>query len=108
MTCQRCGGQLYADRAAMADLAHSGYIGGRIYCLMGCTDQWLKERAAGVPDFTAVDESKIKIIRCLDCGIGVRTRNAGTKRCDPCRKAKALKQGRLSWQRFAERQRTVA
>lgn len=106
MTCQTCGGPLYADRASMADLALRGYRGGRVYCKLGCTDVWLKVRIPGQSIVT--DESKIKIVRCMDCGTDVRTKNRGTKRCESCRKKKALEQGRLAWQRYQEKQRRIA
>ena len=104
--CPRCHGELYLDRRSVADAAAQGYLGGRIACQLGCTERWSLQRIdAGMP--VSSDEG-IKHILCIDCSGDIRTRNLGTKRCERCRRAKALAVSRAQWKRYQAKHKGAA
>ena len=97
--CSTCHGELYADRKSVADAAAVGCHGGRIFCVLGCTDIWLMERRVDLTVAPTVISSdppnragyhlkprKKRLFECQRCHEQTETTCSAAKWCAPCRR----------------------
>ena len=88
MTCAKCGGELLADRAAIAEFRAHNLVGGRIYCRMGCTSIWLQAAPIHVERHVGADHKtsrRVRRFQCSRCGAAFRSNASRVKRCARCR-----------------------
>ena len=106
MICDKCHGELFADREAGAYVAQYGYLGGRVHCMAGCTSIWLLKRADGservIPRDGRGQRHKHKF-RCVDCRQVQLTRSYNTKRCKGCNVILHRKRAAAAQRRYARR-----
>jgi hypothetical protein len=102
--CRHCNGELYVDPRTVRDYAACGFLGGRFYCVAGCTSFYLSraiprverqdtepERAKGHP------VRKIRHLVCVVCHMGFETRGGNARRCSACRREYRTAQSRKWW-----------
>lgn len=97
MNCEKCGNELFLDRKSVADLDVIGCVGGRFYCVTGCTSIWLKKTKhepfnLNIVDGDTLEETRKKryyaareprFVNCKyrTCNILFQTRGNNVKYC---------------------------
>ena len=106
MKCEKCQGELCADRDTVAYVAQYGYIGGRVHCMAGCTSIWLLKRLDGSERVIPRDGRGHRLkhkFRCVDCHQVELTQGSNTKRCRRCNVMLHRKRAAAAQRRYARR-----